>query len=91
MNGTTGIATRAGAFWHCEDMRRVGEHTTAHRYRKRQQTSIRHKSRDWKFIEDLMNSRDGNTDFVPYAAHENGRSSATLCSTSTGLGAEGAT
>lgn len=87
--GTTGAATRASAFWHAEDMRQSGEHTNAHRWRRRKITSLRKEGRDWKHIEQIMVERDGNTDFVPFSAHENGRASATLCTTSTGLGAGG--
>jgi hypothetical protein len=89
-NGVLGPATRAGSFWHCEDMRRVGEHTAAHRYRRRQITSLPRGKRDWASAEAVMAERDGDTSFVPFTAHENGRASATLCTTSTGQGAGGA-
>jgi hypothetical protein len=87
--GVIGPATRAGSFWHAEDMRRAGEHTSAHRHRRKQITSISPADRNWSNAERVMVERDGDTSFVPFRAHENGRASATLCSTSTGLGAGG--
>lgn len=87
--GVVGRATRASSFWHCEDMRRRGEPLGNLRLRRRKLTTVRRKGEDWDFIEKIMNRRDGDTSYVGFRASENGRSSATLCSTSTGLGAGG--
>jgi hypothetical protein len=87
--GVMGKATRAASFWHAEDMRRRGETVADHRLRRRRITSLRRKDRNWEQAERVLAERDGDTSFVPYQAHMNGRASATLCSTSTGLGAGG--
>lgn len=88
-SGMVGPATRAGSFWHCEDMRRPGEHTNSFRWRKRKITSVRRRGSDWAHINRVMEARDGDTSFVPFMAHDNSRASATLCTTSTGQGAGG--
>jgi hypothetical protein len=75
--------------WHCEDMKRTDETSVALGHRRKAITSVRKEARDWAAINELMRSMDGNTDFVPYGAYENGRASATLCPTSTGRGAGG--
>lgn len=84
-----GRGTRASMFWHCEDMRRRGETVGDHRLRRKRLTSVRRRPEDWEHIETIMAEKDGDTSFVPFMAHENGRASATLCSTSTGQGAGG--
>lgn len=88
-NGVLGRATRASSFWNCEDMRKPRESFAAHRLRRNHLTSVRRTPEDWPGIEKIMAERDGDTSFVPYSAHENGRASATLCATSTGQGAGG--
>jgi hypothetical protein len=87
--GWAGRGTRASSLWHAEDMRRQGEPVGDHQHRRRKLTSVRRKGSDWSRIEQLMVERDGDTSFVPFTAQENGRASATLCTTSTGLGAGG--
>lgn len=81
--GVSGNATRAGALWHCEDMRRPDETGDAWSRRKAANTTISREARDWDRIDAIMKARDGDTSFVPYKAHDNGRSSATLCVSST--------
>lgn len=88
-HGWSGRGTRASSLWHAEDMRKRGEPVGDHMHRRRKLTSVRREGDDWPFIERLMEERDGDTSFVPFAASENGRASATLCSTSTGQGAGG--
>lgn len=88
--GPLGRATRASMFWNAEDMRKRGESFATHRIRRGGLTSVRRTPNDWPGIEKIMADRDGDTSFVPFRAHENGRTSATLCSTSTGRGAGGA-
>jgi hypothetical protein len=75
-------ATRADALWHAEDMRKPGEMPHQWDARKKRNTTVRTKGRDWAHIDKIMAERDGDTSFVTYTAHENGRSSATLCSSS---------
>lgn len=87
--GVVGRATRASALWNCEDMRKPREPFGNHRARRRHLTSVRRTPDDWPHIEKIMDDRDGDTSFVPYRAHENGRWSATLFPTSTGQGAGG--
>lgn len=84
-----GRASRASMLWNCEDMRKPRESFGAHRHRRTKITSVRRTAEDWPAIEKIMAERDGDTSFVPFAAHENGRASATLCPTSTGQGAGG--
>lgn len=88
--GPTGRATRASIFWNCEDMRKPREPFGGTRLRRNKITSVRRTPEDWPQIEQIMAERDGDTSFVPFRAHENGRASATLCATSTGQGAGGA-
>lgn len=82
LRGAAGPAMRADALWHCEDMRKPGETGDAWDRRKRRNTSIRRKGSDWTHIDKIMAEVQGRTDFVPFRAHENGRSSATLWSSS---------
>jgi hypothetical protein len=89
LNWTQGKASRAGYLWHCEDMKQEGETSVELGHRRKAITSLRKGERDWDKINAVMLGMDGWTDFVPYQAHLNGRASATLCSTSTGLGAGG--
>ena len=79
LNGPAGPGTRAASLWHCEDMRRPGEPYATAMHRKKATTSVRRRDGDWAKIEALMAERaqDPNL-FVPYTAHENGRTSATL-------------
>lgn len=81
-------------FWHAEDAPMILggriEPLGNLRARRRSLTSIRRDPSDWKHIEDIMASRDGDTQFVPYAAAQNGRRAATMCSSPvTSQGAEG--
>lgn len=75
-------ATRASTFWNCEDMRKPGETPVQWDARKKRNTSIRRTRRDWEHIDRVMAERQGSSDFVSYQAQANGRSSATLCSSS---------
>lgn len=81
-------AMGARRYWHCEDMPQLGEPLGNHRLRRKRLTSIRRLESDWPRIEALMQRMDGHTDFVPYQASENGRSSATMCTVPMGRGAE---
>lgn len=76
--GDAGKATRAGALWHCEDLRRPDETSAANGVRRKQITTVRRTAEDWRQIEQIMKERDGDTSFVPYRARDNGRTSATL-------------
>jgi hypothetical protein len=87
--GTRGKASRASVWWHCEDMRAEGETSVELGHRRKAITSVRTQDRDWSRINAVMDGMDGNLDFVPFRAHDNGRASATLCSTSTSRGAGG--
>lgn len=69
----------AAALWHAEDMPRPGEKYGDHRLRRRHLTSVRRQDGDWPKIEQIMAQMFGSRAFVPYRAHENGRSSATMC------------
>ena len=69
----------AAALWHAEDMPRQGEKMGDHRLRRRHLTSVRRQDGDWPKIEAIMREMAGSRAFVPYRAHENGRSSATMC------------
>lgn len=71
-------AMGARQFWHAEDMPKRGENRVATLARRKALTSVRREPGDWVRIEQIMAERDGNTAFVPYAANENQRSSATL-------------
>lgn len=68
----------ARQFWHAEDMPRPGERRANLVSRRRGLTSVRRQPGDWAHIEKILAEMDGKTDFVPYAANENGRASATL-------------
>lgn len=86
-----GPAMGAGRFWHAEDMPHKGEPLGNFRVRKRRHTSIKAEIRDWSKITEVMESRDGDTTFVPFRAGGNRRLSATLCSNLEGRGAGGDT
>lgn len=77
--GTAGPATRAGSMWHLEDMRQPGETGVQLGRRRKRITSVRRTPEDWPHIERIMARMDGDTTFVPFRAHQNGRASATLC------------
>ena len=68
----------ASEFWHVEDMPRLGEAPGSFMSRKRRHSVLNEEKRDWKTINEVMEERDGDTSFVPYAAGANGRLSATL-------------
>lgn len=70
--------TGAGGYWHAEDMRRGNESRVSLINRRKSLTSVRRQDGDWARIEKIMDEMNGVTRFVPYAAQENGRSSATL-------------
>lgn len=88
----TSYATRgaqgAGALWHCEDMRKPGEHIPDWDSRRKAITSIKRKPGDWSRINKIMTERAGSVDFVGFRAHENGRASATLCFNKPSQGAD---
>lgn len=86
--GPSGRAMRASAMWHAEDMRRPDEKPLDWDARKKANTSIDRRSRDWDQINDVMIERRGSSDFVPYRASENGRASATLYTNLTSRGAD---
>jgi hypothetical protein len=86
--GLAGSAMRAGALWHCEDMRRPGEDVGRMQRRKASLTSINRSERDWDAINAIMGEMEGASHFVPYRAAENGRASATLCTNLTSQGAD---
>lgn len=69
----------AAALWHAEDMPRPGEKFGDHRLRRKHLTSVRRTNADWRMIEQIMAQMAGSRAFVPYRAHENGRTSATMC------------
>ena len=77
----------AAALWHAEDMRRPGEPLGNHRLRRRELTSVRRTDGDWEKINEIMAEQQGSADFVPYWAGNNGRASATLCSSNPSQGA----
>lgn len=59
--------------WHSEDMPLPGE-TLADVSRRRETiTSVRRVDGDWAKIEKVMAERDGDTTFVPFTSHANGR------------------
>lgn len=72
---------RADKFWRCEDMPRLNESLVDLGRRRKQITSVRRNADDWPAINAVMESMKGSTGFVPYRATENGRASATLCTT----------
>jgi hypothetical protein len=84
-----GFATGASTLWNCEDMPGIGESPSAHRLRKRQQSSIRREGTDWDRINALYKANDGDTRFIPFRAADNGRRAATMSQNLTSLGAEG--
>ena len=86
--GVAGAATRAGALWHCEDMRRQGESTADFASRKRSLTTIERGAADWTRIHAIMDERKGDASYVAFRAHDNGRASATLSSNLTSQGAD---
>jgi hypothetical protein len=86
--GVAGTATRAGALWHAEDMRRQGESTDDFASRKRSLTTIVRGDADWTRIHAIMDERKGDGSYVPFRAHDNGRASATLSSNLTSQGAD---
>lgn len=71
----------ARTYWHAEDMPRRGEPNGALGSRRRRITTVRRQEGDWSKIDAVMQARDGDTSYVPFRAHENGRQSATLCET----------
>jgi len=79
----------AADLWNCEDMAKPREPMGNLRLRRRNHTSIRRTADDWPHIEQIMAARDGNTDFVPFRAHQNGRLSATMTENLMGQGAGG--
>lgn len=85
-------STRKGmgcaALWNAEDMRKPGEVGGMLDARRRRNTTI-DPNRDWAVINRIMAERDGDTSFVPFRAHENGRASATLSGNLSSQGAEG--
>lgn len=76
-----GAATGSSAYWHAEDMPRLAESHSEFTRRKRTLTSVRRTDADWPAINRIMAERDGDTSYVPFRAHDNGRASATLCTT----------
>jgi hypothetical protein len=86
--GIVGTATRAGALWHAEDMRRQGESTADYASRKRSLTTIERGAADWERIHAIMDQRKGDGSYVPFRAIDNGRASATLSSNLTSQGAD---
>lgn len=81
--------TGAALLWNCEDMAKPGEPLGNLRLRRRKITSIRRTADDWPHIEKIMDERNGDTEYVPFRAHANGRTSATLCENLMGQGAGG--
>lgn len=77
--GPSGKAMRASALWHCEDMRRPDEGLASHQQRRTALTSVRRHERDWDKIHKVMAEHEGDAGYVPFRAHQNARSSATLC------------
>lgn len=72
------LAMRAREFWACQDMPRVGEPLGNLRLRRRKITSVHREDGDWDKINSIMERMDGHTEFVPYAAADNGRAPATM-------------
>ncbi len=75
---THGTAHRASMLWHCEDMPRAGEPIAEVGRRRAALTSIDHAERDWDQIHKIMALHEGDAGYVPFRAHQNSRSSATL-------------
>lgn len=86
--GVAGSATRAGALWHCEDMRKQGESTADFVSRKAALTTIERGAADWERIHAIMDQRKGDGSYVGFRAHDNERASATLSSNLTSQGAD---
>lgn len=78
----------AAALWHAEDMPRPGEPLGNLRQRRKAITSVRRESGDWDKIEAVMARMAGSSAYVGFRAHENGRSSATLCTKRTSDGGD---
>ncbi len=78
----------AGALWHAEDMPRRNEPRHVFQRRKQGQTSIQRTKEDWAKIDRVFASHEGDDGYVPFRAHQNGRASATLCLSTSSLGAE---
>lgn len=74
--GRTGMG--AANYWDAVDMPKDGEHIGNYNQRKAQITSVRREPEDTLMIEDIMKWTDGWASFVPYAAAQNNRASATL-------------
>lgn len=74
--GRTGMG--AANYWDAVDMPKDDEHIGNYNQRKAQITSVRREPEDYLMMEEIMRRRDGVTDFVPYAAAQNNRASATL-------------
>lgn len=78
-----GLSMGARRFWHCEDMPGVSEPRLEFQKRKKGNTTIHRTSEDWVRIDRVMRRQRGSSGFVPYEAEQNGRVSATLCTTHT--------
>lgn len=68
----------ARSYWHAEDMARPGEPVTALIARRRRLTSVRREPQDPSVQSQIMEQVNWSTEFVPYAASDNRRWSATL-------------
>lgn len=75
-------------WWNCEDMPRQGEPAGSHRSRRRVLTTIKRTDADREQMAQVLASHEGDASFVPYRAHENSRTSATLCPNTTSRGAD---
>jgi hypothetical protein len=89
MYSIAGQAQRAERFWECQDMRKIGETSVNLGHRRKAISTLPQEARDYGNATAVMREMDGSTAFMPFRSHENGRASASLCSTSTGLGAGG--
>lgn len=77
------LCTGMNLLWHSEDYirRRRGE-------KQEDVTSIRREPRDWDMINKVMAERDGDTEYVSFRAHTNGREAGIILPTTPRLGAE---
>jgi hypothetical protein len=73
-------AMGARNYWYCEDMPQPGEAVGSLVSRRRKITSVVRSTADTAKQELILDEMARNPRFVPYAAHLNGRASATLCS-----------
>lgn len=85
---STRNAMGALAYWHAEDAPRRSEPLGNLRQRRRALTTVHREPGDWALIEKIMADRDGDTGYVPFRAHANGRSSATMAGNLMGRGAQ---